>query len=136
MTLNITSTPDAAERSATVHVAGDLDYGSTDALFDTAARLVRERPTLRDLRLDFSGLTFCDSAGLAVLLQVHRVTSAAGVQLRLDDRPVFLDRILDVTGILDYLQSAPTGVAFERPASTLPDRRQETADESMDGVGK
>ena len=58
-----------------------------------------------------------DPAGLSALLLVHRRTSAAGVDLRLDHRPPQLDRVLDVTGVLDHL--------------TTPSRSDDAQDETV-----
>lgn len=89
--------------SARLHVAGDLDYATFDELVEAASRLLAEQPALHDLHLDFTDLTFCDSAGLSGLLVVHRRSAKAGVKLHLDHRPAHLDRVLEVTGLLDHL---------------------------------
>lgn len=104
--MNLTLTIDTANRSARAHVAGDLDYVTTRDVVETVSRLLVEQPELRQLRLDCSGLTFCDSAGLSGLLQIHGRASRAGVQLHLDDRPPHLERILQVTGTLEHLTAA------------------------------
>ncbi|MET7380683.1 STAS domain-containing protein [Streptomyces sp. NPDC005526] len=91
----------------TVRVAGDLDYDTSDELVDTVTEeLARSGP--RDspwehLRLDFAQLTWVDSMGLSALLMIRRRTGAAGVTLHLDNRPEFLDRMLDVTNTYDHL---------------------------------
>ncbi len=100
--MNLTLTLDIANRSARVRVAGDLDYVTTRGVVETVSRLLGEQPDLRHLRVDCSGLTFCDSAGLSGLLQIHQRTSRAGVQLHLDDRPAHLERILQITGTLEH----------------------------------
>ena len=109
LTLNTHTT----DRSARVHITGDLDYSTTDTLVDAVARLLAEQPLLRDLHLDCSDLAFCDSAGLSGLLLVHRKTSAAGVRLHLDHRPAHVDRILEITCVLDHLTAAPSVDADE-----------------------
>ena len=86
-----------------VHVAGDLDYGTSDLLIDTVSELPAGQPGLQDLHLDFADLEFCDSAGLSALVRIHRLTSAEGIGLHLDQRPAHLDRILHITGLLDFL---------------------------------
>ena len=58
--------------------------------------------TMSDLHLDFSELTFLDSAALSGLLTLHGRTSEARVALHLDHRPQFLDRVLQVTGLFDH----------------------------------
>ncbi|OBH89165.1 STAS domain-containing protein [Mycobacterium sp. E2733] len=102
LSLNVATTG----RSACVQVSGDLVYETVDALVDAVGQLLGRQPTLTDLHLDLSGLAICDSAGLSALLLVHRRSCQAGVQLHLDRRPRFLDRILDVTGTFDHLVTA------------------------------
>ena len=106
--MKTTVTVDPTTRSATVHLAGDLDFTTSEPFLATVRRVLDDHPDLQRLRLDFTDLSFCDSAGLSALLLVHRRSSAAGVDLRLDHRPPQLDRVLDVTGVLEHL-TAPSG---------------------------
>lgn len=99
MKINIATTA----RSACVRVAGDLDYATTDQLVDAVCQLLTQRPTFVNLHLDFSELSYCDSVGLSGLLLIHGRASGAGIRLHLDHRPPFLERILDITGMLEYL---------------------------------
>jgi anti-anti-sigma factor len=101
--MNLTLTVATAARTASLCVAGDLDYETTDDLVGTVGRLLTDEPALAHLHLDLSKLSFCDSAGLSGLLLVHRRTCQAGARLHLDHRPQFLDRILDITGVFDHL---------------------------------
>ena len=95
-------------QSARVRVAGDLDYGSSRLLLETVRDLLRASSPLHDLHLDFTELAFCDSAGLSSLVLIHRQTAAAGVHLHLDERPAQLQRVLDVTGLLEFLTTRPS----------------------------
>lgn len=106
--MKTTVTVDPTTRSATLHLAGDLDFTTSDPFMATVRRVLDEQPDLQKLRLDFTDLSFCDSAGLSALLLVHRRASAAGVVLQLEHRPPQLNRVLDVTGVLDHL-TAPSG---------------------------
>lgn len=99
LTLNLKTT----SQSARVHVAGDLEYGSAAELVDMVSPLLAEQSTLQNLHLDCSELTFCDSAGLSALLTIRNLTTRAGVALHLDNRPVHLERVLEITGLLDHL---------------------------------
>ncbi|MGW5053656.1 STAS domain-containing protein [Actinokineospora sp. NPDC004072] len=110
-------TTETSPTSARIHIAGALDYLTTDQLVAAASRLIAE-PGRTHLGLDFTALTWCDSMGLAGLLQIHRRATTAGVRLDLDNRPLMLDRILALTATLDYLtahqadggeQTGPTG---------------------------
>ncbi|MFG2768689.1 STAS domain-containing protein [Streptomyces rubiginosohelvolus] len=93
--------------SVRIDIRGDLDYLSADALVEEATAQLAERPDLTDLHLGCAGLEAIDSIGLSTLLMIHRHTSVAGVRLHLDDRPATLDRILHLTGTLEYLTSSP-----------------------------
>ncbi|WP_370500140.1 STAS domain-containing protein [Mycolicibacterium sp. jd] len=97
-------------RSARVHVAGDLDYGSTGLLLETVSELLVDPSGWQDLHLDFTDLAFCDSAGLSSLVVIHRRTTAAGIRLHLDHRPAQLERILRVTGLLEFLTTRPASL--------------------------
>ncbi len=101
LSLTITETTETA-RSACLQVVGDLDYLTIDDFVDTASRVLVQQPGLLNLHLDFTGLTFLDSAALSGLLFLHRRTSQSGVQLHLDQRPAFLDRVLQVTGLYGH----------------------------------
>jgi anti-anti-sigma factor len=105
MTYALTIT--TADRSATLRVAGDLDYETADDLVEVATQLL-DQNDLGDLRLDFSETTFLDSAALSGLLLVHRRTAEAGVALHLDHRPAFLDRVLQVTGLFNHFDLTRT----------------------------
>jgi len=98
----------SAARSNFVRVAGDLDYETTDDLVDVASQLIAQQNTMSDLHLDFSELTFLDSAALSGLVLVHRRASQAGVALHFDHRPAFLDRVLQVTGLFEYFDLTRT----------------------------
>ncbi|WP_329129733.1 STAS domain-containing protein [Streptomyces sp. NBC_01476] len=95
-------------------IDGDLDFDTAGELVTAVEDGLAAQPGLRDLHLDCGRLGVCDSVGLSVLLTVHRRTSAAGVRLHLDDRPPALDRLLEVTGTLEFLTADPAAGAEER----------------------
>ena len=90
-----------AKRSATIRVTGDLDYQTADNLVDVACSLL-EQNALSDLHLDFGETAFLDSAALSGLLMLHRRATQSEVELHLDNRPPFLDRVLQVTGLFSH----------------------------------
>lgn len=112
--MNLTLGTDIAGTALTLRVGGDLDYQSTGELIAAVSEALAG-PAVTDLHLDFTELTFCDSAGLSGLLLIHRRTSTAGVHLHLDNRPAQLQRILDITGVLEHLTSRP---AREEPSES------------------
>ncbi|MGV0722500.1 STAS domain-containing protein [Mycolicibacterium elephantis] len=96
-------TTETRTRSIRVTVSGDVDFGQAAYLIDTVADLLSAHPDVQELHLDFTKLTFLDSTGLSALLQIHRQTTELGARMHLDNRPAHLDRILEITGLLDYL---------------------------------
>ncbi|WP_224390969.1 STAS domain-containing protein [Pseudonocardia sp. ICBG1293] len=91
---------------AVVTLSGDLDYASSDALTDGVGALLRDRPTVRELRIDCAGVGYCDSYGLSSLLMIRRRTRTAGAALHLDNRGDALERLLRVTSTLEHLTGA------------------------------
>ncbi|MEV6837257.1 STAS domain-containing protein [Streptomyces sp. NPDC051133] len=95
-----------APPTLTVRITGELDYDTADELVDSVTfHLSRNSALLRAVRLDFAELTWIDSSGLSALLMIHRRTSAIGAVLHLDNRPGFLERMLQITNVLDHLAS-------------------------------
>ncbi|MEU2335478.1 STAS domain-containing protein [Streptomyces sp. NPDC006654] len=93
-----------------VRVCGELDFDTGDDLIDiVVAHLTVGSAPPEEVRVDFHGLTWIDSTGLAALLMVHRRTSAVGATLRLDNRPEVLERVLRLTNVLDHLTTGAGG---------------------------
>ncbi|MGW4195098.1 STAS domain-containing protein [Streptomyces sp. NPDC005004] len=93
-----------------VMIGGELDHDTSDDLLDEVSQELRAAPpTPRDVRLDFRELAHIDSSGLTALLMIHRRTNALGATLHLDNRPPHLDRMLQLTNVLDHLTAPPTG---------------------------
>ena len=114
--MNFSVTITKVGRSASVRIDGDLDYETADEVVEAASQLLAQQVELIDLHLDFSGLTFLDSAALSGLLLLHRRTTQSGVQLHLDHRPAFLDRVLQVTGLSGHFAASPCGVTGVKPS--------------------
>jgi anti-anti-sigma factor len=113
--MNFSVTLTETGRTACVRVNGDLDYEIADDVIDAISQLLAQQGDLIDLHLDFTGLTFLDSAALSGLLLLHRRTTQSGVQLYLDHRPAFLDRVLQVTGLYGYFAASHFDVAGGEP---------------------
>ncbi|MFF3694062.1 STAS domain-containing protein [Streptomyces sp. NPDC002221] len=103
-----------------IEITGDLDYQTVDLLLDEVTAQMEGRPGLRDLHLHFAEVGTVDSMGLSILLMIHRRTTEAGIRLHLDDRPSSLDRILDITGTLDYLTTTVRTAAATTDAAPTP----------------
>jgi anti-anti-sigma factor len=72
---------------------------SRGVLDDAIARLEQE-PV--DLVLDLSGLTFVDSQGVNLLVNVHRVLQQAGASLTISRPSPAVRNILELTGVDTY----------------------------------
>ena len=98
--------PDADPDQAVVAVAGDVDMHTEGLLRNELARL-SERPGRR-LVLDFSGVEFMASAGVAVLLEVSAQLDAAGGSLTLACVHPMVARVLSLTAADELVPIRPT----------------------------
>ncbi|MFG3016279.1 STAS domain-containing protein [Streptomyces cinerochromogenes] len=87
----------SSETSLTLQVGGEMDYLTApffrDRLLDEIAQ-GKQRVVL-----DLSAVSFCDSAGLNVLLWAWRQADQAGAVLALACVPPTLERLLSMTGV-------------------------------------
>lgn len=99
----------------TVRIDGELDHETSDDLLgEVTGRLTADETPPRHVHLDFGEMTFIDSSGLTALLMIHRRTSAVGAVLHLDNRPAQLERMLQLTNVLDHLTAPPAAAADRR----------------------
>jgi anti-anti-sigma factor len=82
--------------TALCRIVGDLDMGTVHAAHAALERAIEAGPPV--LVVDLSGVAFCDSAGLNLLLQVRLEAEAAGVALRLAGLPAAVARVFELTG--------------------------------------
>lgn len=86
----------AGRHEVALGLAGELDAFS-------ARDLVAEVETLRDghlrVRLDMTGLTFVDSAGLQALVEQDELLRRQGGQLVVERAAPAVQRVLDVAGL-------------------------------------
>ncbi|MEU5281498.1 STAS domain-containing protein [Streptomyces asoensis] len=132
--MKLITAPGSDKALVRLEVHGFLDYECADHFLALASRPLEDSPDLRALHLDCRHLDGLDSMGLAMILTLRRRTAAAGVTLSLDNRPPVLERMLDITGTLEYLvpgrADAPDASAdFERPA------HRRTAEDGSPGPG-
>ena len=99
-----------------VTVRGDLDFETAHALHGEIERQLAARPSV--LVLDFAGLRFMDSNGLAVIVRAWQQSSRFGTVLRLRSKPRFLDTILDITGVSSLLARQYRADRPDRPAAS------------------
>lgn len=80
--LNIRDLPDAQDRTARLHLSGELHR---DTVRELCSRVVAVLASggRHSVTLDVSSLTWCDNAGLYTLLGIHRALTSTGGSLRL-----------------------------------------------------
>lgn len=59
------------------------------------------------LRLDMSGVTFCDSSGLRVLIEAAMRHEHAGGSFRISETSPIVSRLLQITSLTHLLDHAP-----------------------------
>ena len=64
-------------------------------------------PDSGDVRIDFSGVTFIDSSGLRVVLQIHQKLLGEGRRLVLVAPSTAVTRLIVVAGLFSYLHVEP-----------------------------
>ena len=86
------------EGTLLVRLAGDLDHHAAKELI---SKLMDELEASTPIRcvLDFSGVTFMDSSGLAVILFVNRNMSQCGGSFSIIHLPEQAARVVDASGI-------------------------------------
>src|SRR5438128_7343008 len=87
--------------TAVLVLRGSLDIDTAPALKANLNRLV-ERPSPRVI-VDMSGLDFCDSMGVGVLVTAHGRALERGGWVRLAAPSGFLRRLFDTLGLSGYL---------------------------------
>lgn len=80
-----------------VYVSGELDLASAPRLTEALQRL--SRTDTGELCVDTAGLTFCDCAGLSVLLAAARRRQAEGGRLVLTNAAPILRRVSHLLGL-------------------------------------
>ena len=83
-----------------VAVTGELDIATAEQAYAYLSEVI-DAPGLgpAPVRVDLSGLTFCDASGLGVLARIARHARQAGRQLRLTSARPSLLKIIRITGL-------------------------------------
>jgi anti-sigma B factor antagonist len=84
-----------------ITVSGELDYHTGPQL----RAYLDDAPCQSGLVLDLSGITYCDSTGVSVLVHAYRRTEAAGTMLALAGAAPEVFRLLSLTGLDRFFRS-------------------------------
>jgi anti-sigma B factor antagonist len=99
-----------ARASAVVEVAGELDLATVDMVRTALALLVERR---RAITLDLRRLTFIDSTGLRLILEIDAMARQDGFNFAVVRGPHAVQRIFAISGVEEHIVfvDAPEGLA-------------------------
>lgn len=97
---------DPAQPVAVLTAAGEIDHDSRDVLAD-AANAVLRNGTSR-LVIDLGAVSFCDSGGLSLFVDLHKATTARGGSLRLACVQPDVEAVIHTTNLDRLLTLDPT----------------------------
>jgi anti-anti-sigma factor len=89
-----------------VEVAGELDMATAPQLQNEVSQLV-DAGQVR-LVFDLANVSFCDSTGLSVFVRTRNRCETAGGEVRLAAPQRAVQRILEVSGLVEVLNTYPT----------------------------
>jgi anti-sigma B factor antagonist len=80
-----------------LEVSGELDHHTADRMREALDELPRTRGTA--LVIDLSGLVYCDSSGITVLIAAYHLTQATGGRLALAGLDDDIMRVFGIVGL-------------------------------------
>jgi anti-anti-sigma factor len=83
-----------------IQVAGELDLDTRDSLIGAAHKALAP---VRELEIDLSGVTFCDSSGVSGLIAVYRMAQESGKRIVVTNARAQVERTLTIAGVLPAL---------------------------------
>ncbi len=90
---------------ALVALAGEVDVSTVGQLYEQLAAL--QRDDVRHLVLNMSEVTFVDSAGLSVLVTLHKRMESVNGELIIFSPSAQLRRLFQLTGLDSYVNIRP-----------------------------
>ena len=85
-----------------VSVAGEIDLATMAELETGLAAAVGRKGAVR-VEVDFAGVTFCDSTGIAALDQAYTAAAERSLSFRLINVQPAVARVLSIVGLLEAL---------------------------------
>ncbi|MGZ9934826.1 STAS domain-containing protein [Streptomyces sp. NC-S4] len=85
------------DRGLRMALAGELDFHTAGRVEPRLAELAGFGR--RNMVLDLSGISFCDSSGIELFLRLHQRCRSAGTQLLLRGVPPLLVKSMQVLGV-------------------------------------
>jgi anti-anti-sigma factor len=100
-----------ADKGSVIRLSGRLDVYSSPDLRKAAIALYRKH-ACKALTLDFSGVSYSDTAGLATLLDILSSAKDHGAKLTLCGLNDKVDYLIDINGLTRFfrIEGCPSGV--------------------------
>ena len=95
-------------RDLTIHMVGELDHHAARRAMKSIAEWIEQNLPSKTT-LDFSGLTFMDSSGIAIVIRAKRRMDALGGKLMVANIPRQAARVLETAGLDQYFSCASGG---------------------------
>jgi len=95
----------------TLVLSGELDVASS-WLLDCPLLKISADGT-RSFTLDLSGLTFIDSTGIRAVLAARGLCAARGCEFKVVPGPTQVQRVFEVTGLIDHLPFENHGTGLD-----------------------
>ncbi|MGY1829627.1 STAS domain-containing protein [Geodermatophilus sp. SYSU D01180] len=115
-----------------IAVTGELTEAARRPLVRVVTDQLLSVPTLSRVELELSGVTYMNSAGMAVLVQLQRMTQPRAVTVALVEPPAAVARPLQLTGLWRRFEVVGEGAgpadAGGAPPSGGPSRRPDGPD--------
>jgi anti-anti-sigma factor len=106
VTAGFTTATRTAGTGTVLEFVGELDAATAPAALAAIQALTLQHG--RQLVVDLSALTFCDSSGISALLAARNLALAADAGIALVAVPSQLQRSLRLIGLADFFPSHPT----------------------------
>ena len=96
-------------------LSGELDLATAPDLQEAVVRICSSRT--RIVTLDLHDLAFIDSSGLAAIIAASKLCRNLGYEFRLIPGPPTVQRVFELTGVLDGLQFEQTAARASMPGA-------------------
>jgi anti-sigma B factor antagonist len=101
----------SGEGPAAVKLIGELDVSTAPQLEACLEELGADGA---DVRLDLSGLSFCDSSGISAMVTASKRVRKHGGHLYIVSPQPAVRSVLEITGLLDYLSAPQSEEGIDR----------------------
>jgi anti-sigma B factor antagonist len=95
----------AAIARSHVTLTGEIDLANASGWLTNALAVLASCDDKDGLTVDVSGVTFVDSTGLGMLLDIHTAAAAAGKKARFCGASEHVQRLVVITGLAGLLQT-------------------------------